>query len=77
MLGVWSYAESSPFVGALRAGFDRVDVELGYSPKNCRWATWSEQQANKRSSNRSADTFVHYLDHNTSEARTKGLAGGA
>ncbi len=28
VLGVWSYAESSPFVAALRAVFDRVDVEL-------------------------------------------------
>ncbi len=27
VLGVWSYAESSPFVAALRAVFDRVDVE--------------------------------------------------
>jgi spermidine synthase len=28
VLGVWSYTESSPFVTALRAVFDRVDVEL-------------------------------------------------
>ncbi len=27
VLGVWSYAESSPFVAALRAVFERVDVE--------------------------------------------------
>lgn len=27
VLGVWSYAESSPFVAALKAVFDRVDVE--------------------------------------------------
>jgi spermidine synthase len=28
VLGVWSYAESSPFVASLRAVFDRIDVEL-------------------------------------------------
>lgn len=27
ILGVWSYAESSPFADALRAVFDRIDVE--------------------------------------------------
>jgi len=28
VLGVWSYAESSPFVAALKAVFGRVEVEL-------------------------------------------------
>lgn len=27
---------------------DRVDGSLGYSPDNCRWATYSEQNRNRR-----------------------------
>ena len=28
---------------------DRIDVNIGYEPRNCRWTTMAEQQANKRS----------------------------
>jgi hypothetical protein len=27
---------------------DRVNNDLGYSPENCRWATWVEQRHNQR-----------------------------
>lgn len=29
---------------------DRIDPNKGYEPGNCRWATWTEQQNNKRNS---------------------------
>lgn len=27
---------------------DRINVDLGYSPDNCRWATWTQQMNNRR-----------------------------
>lgn len=31
-----------------KATIDRINVNGHYEPRNCRWATWSEQQRNKR-----------------------------
>ena len=55
--GIKVCAEWSDFAAFLRdmgprpfpkATIDRIDVNGHYEPHNCRWATWKQQQQNKR-----------------------------
>lgn len=41
------YADMGPRPDGLT--LDRLDNSRGYTPANCRWATWEEQQNNRRS----------------------------
>ena len=44
---------------------DRINVDLGYEPGNCRWATMAQQSLNKRRRNGTAGfTHVHYCANN-------------
>ena len=43
-----SYLNHVEKYGEKDTTLDRIDVNGNYEPSNCRWATWKEQQANKR-----------------------------
>lgn len=43
----YEWAISSGYKNGLT--IDRIDVDKGYKPENCRWVTMEEQQSNKRS----------------------------
>ncbi len=45
------YADVGP-APSLKHTIDRIDNDAGYRPGNVRWATWSEQNKNKRSTRR-------------------------
>lgn len=44
------WAESHSYTEELT--LDRINVNLGYSPDNCKWSTWAEQGSNKRNSSK-------------------------
>lgn len=51
----WLSNPDSFYEWAISSGYrngltiDRIDVNRGYEPRNCRWVTMAEQQSNKRS----------------------------
>jgi hypothetical protein len=49
----YSWAMSNGYQAHLT--IDRIDNYKGYSPDNCRWATWTEQMNNKRPRNEIED----------------------
>jgi hypothetical protein len=56
------------------ATLDRIDTTKGYEPGNCRWATWTEQQNNKRNNRRV--THEGRTQTVAQWAREKGLKAG-
>lgn len=78
--GVTICAEWNNFVNFLRdmgkqpkeMTLDRVDNTKGYSKENCRWATWKQQQNNRRSNH--LITYKGVTKNLTTWAETIGIS---
>ncbi len=56
--GLQNFIEDMGNRPTYKHSIDRIDNNKGYSPDNCRWATWHEQNANRRDNNKIVG--VHY-----------------
>ena len=43
-----------------KSSLDRIDNNAGYSPDNCRWSTWLEQEGNRRINNEIVGVSKHH-----------------
>lgn len=51
---------------------DRIDCDEGYSPSNCRWATWHEQRINQRRCDcQDKKEAAPVLEHRDGQAKQK------